>query len=86
MELGRFRTWAYVWQFFGILITPLGYLIFLRNIGFRKGILPAAIGTILGGCLGAFRGPFAALCFGCLGFFLSLAILRASYAFKDRSK
>ncbi len=72
-------------SFFGILIAPFGYLILLRNIGIGKGILPGTIGTILGGCLGAFRGPFEALCFGCFGFFLSLAILRVSYVFKDRS-
>ena len=59
-------------SFFGILLAPLGYVIFLRNIGLRKGTLPAAIGTILGGFYGAFTSIFEALRFGCLGFFLSL--------------
>lgn len=72
-------------SFFGMLMAPLGYFIFLRKIGLRKGILLAALGTILGGCVGALRGPFEALCYGCLGFFLALGILRVIYAFKDNS-
>jgi hypothetical protein len=58
--------------FFGMLMGPLGYIIFLHNIGLRKAILPASIGTIVGGCFGAFNHILAALFYGCLGFFLSL--------------
>jgi len=58
--------------FFGLLMGPLGYIIFLRQIGLRKAILPAAVGTIVGGCLGALNHIAAALFYGCIGFFLSL--------------
>jgi hypothetical protein len=58
--------------FFGLLMGPLGYIIFLRQIGLRKAILPAAAGTIVGGCLGTLNHIAAALLYGCIGFFLSL--------------
>ena len=58
--------------FFGLFMGPLGYIIFLRQIGLRKAILPAAVGTIVGGCLGALNHIAAALFCGCIGFFLSL--------------
>jgi hypothetical protein len=58
--------------FFGLLMGPLGYIIFLRQIELRKAILPAAVGTIVGGCLGALNHIAAALFYGCIGFFLSL--------------
>jgi len=59
-------------SFFGILAAPLGYIIFIRKIGLRKAIFPAAAGTILGGFFGAFYGPSEALYYGCLGFFSAL--------------
>lgn len=70
--------------FFGILMGPLGYIIFLRNIGIKKAILPAAIGTIVGGCFGALNHIAAALFYGCLGFFLSLFVLWLSINIKGR--
>lgn len=71
--------------FFGILLGPLGYIIFLRNIGLKKAILPAAMGTIVGGCLGALKHIAAGLIYGCIGFFIALVVLRAIYYFKDRT-
>ncbi len=59
-------------SFFGILMAPLGYIIFLRQIGVRKAVLPASMGTIFGGSIGAYFNLVAALIFGCLGFFLCL--------------
>ena len=61
--------------FFGILIAPLGYIVFLREIGVRKAILPAFLGTILGGFFGSFFGPSDAMAFGLSGFLISLLVL-----------
>lgn len=72
--------------FFGILMGPLGYIIFLRNIGLKKAIFPASIGTIFGGGFGAFNHILAALFYGCLGFFLSLFGLWLNMRLKDRLK
>ncbi len=72
--------------FFGLLIAPLGYIIFLRTIGLKKGILPAAAGTVLGGCIGASYAPFRVLCYGCIGFFVALAIFRMGYFLREKKK
>ncbi len=71
--------------FFGILMGPLGYFIFLKNSEIKKAILPALVGTIVGGCLGALKHIAAGLFCGCAGFFIALAVLRAIYYFRDRS-
>ncbi len=62
-------------SFVGLFVAPLGYLIFLRKIGLQKAILPASLGTMLGGCFGVLIGPSEALRYGCLGFFVSLLVL-----------
>jgi hypothetical protein len=72
--------------FFGLLMGPLGYIIFLRQIGLRKAILPATAGTIVGGCLGALNHIAAALFYGCIGFFLSLFALWFISRIKGRLK
>jgi hypothetical protein len=56
----------------GIVVAPIGYLIFLRRIGLKKAIFPATIGTLVGGGIGAFSSPERALLAGVLGFFLIL--------------
>jgi hypothetical protein len=71
--------------FFGLLLGPLGYFIFLKNIELKKAILPAFIGTTLSGCAGALTNILKALLYGCIGFFLALAVLRVIYYFKNRS-
>ncbi len=58
--------------FFGIIMAPLGYILFLRKIGVRKAIFPAFLGTILGGFFGGLAGPADAMTFGCVGFFIAL--------------
>ncbi len=68
--------------FFGLLLGPLGYFILLKNIGIKKAILPAFVGTIAGGCLGALKNISAGLLYGCVGFFIALAVLRAIYSLK----
>ena len=56
----------------GIVVVPIGYLIFLRRIGLKKAIFPASIGTLVGGGIGAFSTPERALLAGVLGFILIL--------------
>jgi hypothetical protein len=58
--------------YIGIVVAPIGYLLFLRSIGLRKAIFPAFIGTLVGGGIGALGKPGAAICAGVFGFFLSL--------------
>ncbi|MEW6714980.1 MAG: hypothetical protein AB1306_07825 [Nitrospirota bacterium] len=72
--------------YFGIIMGPLGYVIFLRNIGLRKAILPASVGTIAGGCLGAFNDILTALYYGCIGYLLSLSVLWFVVHLKNRLK
>jgi hypothetical protein len=72
-------------SFFGILLAPLGHVIFLKRIGFKKAILPAFAGTILGGLFGALSSPLGALFYGCLGFFSALTGLRFSLYFREKA-
>ncbi len=68
----------------GIVVAPIGYLIFLRRVGLKKAILPVSIGTLVGGGIGAFSSPERALLAGVLGFFLSLGGLWFRSYSKDR--
>ena len=53
----------------GVVVTPIAYLAFVRKIGFRKAFLPATIGTLLGGFVGAIVGPPFAVMTGVAGLF-----------------
>lgn len=53
----------------GTLLFPSGYLVFLRKIPFRLGVIWSALGTLGGGLLGALVAPPAALLAGVFGFF-----------------
>jgi hypothetical protein len=70
--------------YLGIVVAPIGYLIFLRKVGLKKAIFPAFIGTLVGGGIGAFGGIGMALLAGVLGFFLSLGGLWVRSYSKDR--
>jgi len=65
----------------------MGHLatLFFKTNRIKKAILPGAIGTIVGGCLGTLKHISAGLLYGCIGFFIALAALRAIYYFKDGS-
>src|SRR5260370_18365378 len=56
----------------GAIVGPLAYPFLVRKIGFQKAILPAFLGTIIGGFVGAVAGPPFAVLTGICGFFLSL--------------
>ena len=62
--------------FFGAFVGPLAYPILVRKIGFQKSILPAFLGTIVGGSAGAVAGPPLAVLTGICGFFLALLLTR----------
>jgi hypothetical protein len=55
--------------FLGALVTPIAYVTLVRKIGFRKAFMPATIGTLLGGFVGAIVGPPFAVLTGVAGFF-----------------
>jgi hypothetical protein len=57
---------------FGAIAGLFAYPFLVRQIGLRKAILPAFVGTIVGGFLGAFVGPGAAVLPGICGFFVAL--------------
>jgi hypothetical protein len=61
---------------FGLLVGPIAYAVVVRRIGFQKAILPAFVGTIGGGFVGAIAGPPLAAITGILGFFAALAWVR----------
>jgi hypothetical protein len=65
---------AYHGGLIGIVVAPIGYLVFLRGVGLKKAIFPAFIGTIIGGVIGAPDLGRTIWC-GVLGFFLSLGVL-----------
>ena len=56
----------------GALVTPIAYLALVRKIGFRKAFLPATIGTLMGGFVGAVVGPPLAVLTGVVGFFVTI--------------
>jgi len=57
---------------FGAFVGPLAYGLVVRTIGFQKALLPAFMGTIVGGFGGAVAGPFPAVVAGIFGFFFAL--------------
>jgi hypothetical protein len=57
---------------FGAFVGPLAYPFLVRQIGFKKSILPAFLGTIIGGFAGSVAGPPFAVLAGICGFFLAL--------------
>jgi hypothetical protein len=61
---------------FGLLVGPIAFALVVRRIGFQKAILPAFVGTIGGGFVGAIAGPPLAAITGILGFFAALAWVR----------
>jgi hypothetical protein len=65
---------------FGAIVGPLAYPFLVRKIGFQKSILPAFLGTIVGGFSGAVAGPPFAVLTGICGFFLALFWTRVRLA------
>jgi hypothetical protein len=65
---------------FGAIAGLLAYPLLVRKIGFRKAILPAFLGTMVGGFLGAIAGPPFAVLMGIGGFFVALIWTRVRLA------
>lgn len=57
---------------FGSIMGPLAYALVVREVGFRKAVLPALLGTIAGGFLGAMAAPPLAVVTGIWGFFAAV--------------
>ena len=53
------------------MVVPIAYVTLVRKIGFRKVFLPATMGTLLGGFVGAFGGTPGAILAGIAGVFLA---------------
>jgi hypothetical protein len=64
----------------GAIVGPLAYPFLVRKVGFQKAILPAFLGTIVGGFVGAVAGPPFAVLTGICGFFLALFWTRVRLA------
>jgi hypothetical protein len=56
----------------GAIVGPLGYLTFVREIGFRSAMLPAAIGTVAGGFAGSLVTPGFGIPTAIVGFLIGL--------------
>jgi hypothetical protein len=65
---------------FGALMGPLAYALVVRTIGFQKAIVPAFLGTIMGGFLGAVAGPPFAIVTGICGFFIALLWAKVKFS------
>ena len=57
---------------FGAFVGPLSYPFLVRQIGFQRAILPALLGTLVGGFAGAIVLPPVAVLTGIGGFFAAL--------------
>jgi len=56
----------------GAFVTPIAYVPLVRKIGFQKAFIPATIGTLFGGFVGAIVGPPFAVLTGVAGFFVAI--------------
>ena len=58
---------------FGAIVAPIAYLIMIRKIGIQRVLLPAFVGTLAGGFLGALVGPPPAVLTGIGGFLIGVS-------------
>jgi hypothetical protein len=65
---------------FGAMAGPLAFPFLVRKIGFKRAVLPAFLGTVVGGFAGAVAGPPFAVLTGICGFFLALLWTRVRLA------
>lgn len=56
----------------GAILGPIGYVVVVRETGFRSAILPAATGTVACGFAGSLVAPALGLPTGIVGFFAGL--------------
>jgi len=64
----------------GALMGPLGYVTVVRTTGFKRAILPATIGTIVGGYAGSLAAPLLGIPTGIAGFFIALQFVQYKYS------
>jgi hypothetical protein len=61
--------------FFGAFVVPIAYVLVLKKTGFQRPLIPAFVGTLVGGFLGAIAGPPLAVLTGIIGFSIALAVI-----------
>ena len=59
---------------FGVLVTPIAYLLQVRKVGITRVFWQATLGTLVGGFLGAIAGPPQALVAGIGGFIVGVCL------------
>jgi len=63
----------------GAVVGPIAYALIVRRIGLPRAILPAFLGTLVGGFAGALAGPPVAVASGIFGFFFALSWTKAKW-------
>jgi hypothetical protein len=63
----------------GAALGPLAYVTIVRTTGFKQAMVPAALGTILGGYVGSLVAPGLGVPTGIIGFFIALLIIKFRY-------
>jgi hypothetical protein len=60
----------------GAFAVPIAYFVKVRRIGWKRSIVPAFAGTLIGGFYGALAGPPFAVVTGVIGFCAGLGFVR----------
>ena len=55
--------------------VPVAHLFLLRKVGLRRAFIPALVGTLVGGMLGAIADPFWAMVLGIAGFSTTVVLV-----------
>jgi hypothetical protein len=55
--------------------VPVAHLFLLRKVGLRRAFIPALVGSLVGGMLGAIADPFWAMVLGIAGFSTTVVLV-----------
>ena len=72
LDIGLISVSFAVGMVLGAFVSPIAYLTLCRKVGMGKALLPAIIGTLLGGFVGALWNPLVAVLTGIAGFVFAL--------------
>jgi hypothetical protein len=73
LDLGLISVSFAVGMVLGAFISPIAYLTLCRKVGMGKALLPAIVGTLLGGFVGDLWDPLVAVLTGIAGFVVALS-------------
>jgi hypothetical protein len=73
LDLGLISVSFAVGMVLGAFISPIVYLTLCRKVGMGKALLPAIVGTLLGGFVGDLWDPLVAVLTGIAGFVVALS-------------